>query len=138
MKFSIQPKILFVAFLSITLFSSCAKLKHLDQLLTLNDMAKEAERMDQYVEKRDQQFRELLEVVKSGDIKDYSTQKSILRKFGEPILDRNVEHNGKTVQMYMYRYQMEKFGAEKIYLYFDDKKLIEWEHYVPEKKDTET
>ncbi len=112
----------------------CAKLEHLDQLLTLKDLSEEGDRQDRYVENQDHKFELLLEAVQSNALSQDTHQKKILQKFGDPIYREEITRDGQGVEKWLYRYTKEFFDSEKVYLYFDrEGKLINWE-YLPERK----
>ncbi len=114
--------------------TGCAKLEHLDQLLTLKDLSEEGDRQDRYVENQDHKFELLLEAVQSNALSQDTHQKKILQKFGDPIYREEITRDGQGVEKWLYRYTKEFFDSEKVYLYFDrEGKLINWE-YLPERK----
>ena len=106
--------------------SGCAKLQHMDQLLTLKGVADEQKRQQSYIEKQDKKFEQLRESVQTDKIKKFSNQKQILSKFGQPSYGRSVEKNGQTLELWVYRYMVQYFSSDKVNLYFDsDGKLVE-------------
>lgn len=109
----------------------CAKLEHLQELLTLKDMSDEQDRLDRYVKEQDKKFEELIAAVKSESIKNYSNNKIILKAFGEPIMREKITQNGQEMESWLYRYAKIYFGSEKVYLQFNPSgELVSWE-YVP-------
>ena len=63
---------LIILFMVIIFSGGCAKLAHLDQLLTLKAVSEEQGSMDAYVEKQDKKFRALLQAVQDKSIEHYS------------------------------------------------------------------
>lgn len=123
-----MKKILLIV-VSILIFSGCAKLQHLDQLLTLKDMSDEQTRLQQYIEQQDKKFDKLLQAVKERTLVKNVRGQSIVRMYGEPLGKREVEKDGKKLERWNYRYQMKYFESEKVYLYFnEEKRLVGWEH----------
>jgi len=104
---------------AVLVFSGCAKVKHLDQLLTLKGLADEQVAMNQYIEKQDQIFELMLEKAKAGTLDQYLNKRKILRTFGDPIFVKHVKRDDQELESWMYRYSTEFFDSEKIYLYFD-------------------
>ena len=101
---------------AIFVFSGCAKVKHLDQLLTLKGLADEQVVMNQYIEKQDQIFELMIEEAKAGTLDQYLNKKRILRTFGDPIFVKHVKKDDQELESWLYRYPMEFFDSEKIYL----------------------
>ncbi|MBN1870185.1 MAG: hypothetical protein JW847_06410 [Candidatus Omnitrophica bacterium] len=97
----------------------CAKVSHLDQLLTLKGLADEQEQLNQYIKAQDRNFERMLEEAKAGTLKSYSNQKKVRKAFGEPVFARNETIESRELEMWLYRYATAYFGGEKIYLYFD-------------------
>jgi len=106
--------------------SGCAKVQHLDQLLTLKGLADEQAMLGRYVEEQDQKFERMIEEVKAGTLDQYLNKRKILRVFGDPIYIKHVSKNDQELESWLYRYSTEFFDSEKIYLYFDsDDNLVE-------------
>jgi hypothetical protein len=102
--------------LPLVLLTGCAKLAHLDQLLTLQDLSNEQGAQAKYIEEQNARFESLLAVVKSGDIDIYSSRETFRNDFGEPVLKRQVTLNGLELEMWLYRYPAKLTGSEKVYL----------------------
>jgi hypothetical protein len=111
------------------LLSGCAKLRHMDQLLTLKGLADEQAQLKKYTEGQDKKFESLLAEMEAGTLDRYATKKKILRAFGDPVYSRAVLKDGRALESVLYRRPTNFFGAEKIYLYFDaDGALVQSEH----------
>ena len=111
------------------LLSGCAKVRHLDQLLTLKDLANEQTLLNAYVEEQDKNFKLMLEEAESGTLDEYSNKRKVQRTFGDPVYARDVKEDGQELESWLYRYATEYFGGEKIYLYFDlDGNLVKSEY----------
>ena len=110
-----------------TFLAGCTKVQHLDQLLTLKALSDEQAAMSKEVEAANKNFNEMAAAVQSGAISQYKTQRSVRRKFGEPILIDQEQKEGDVVEVWLYRYATQFFGSDKVYLYFDTQgKLKEW------------
>ena len=111
------------------LLIGCAKVSHLDQLLTLKDLADEQVQLGQYVQEQDQNFELMLEEVKAGTLSRHSNKRNIQRAFGDPVYARNVTEDDQELESWLYRYATQYFGVEKVYLYFDlDGNLVKSEY----------
>jgi len=118
-----------ILFLTLIVLSGCAKVQHLDQLLTLKSLADEQVVMSQYVEEQDQKFELMIEEIEAGTLNQYLNKKKILRTFGDPIYVKHVHKNDQELESWLYRYSTQFFDSEKIYLYFDpDDNLVESEY----------
>jgi len=119
-------KALLILFISVFVLSGCAKVQHLDQLLTLKGLADEQVKLGKYVDKQDQKFEMMLEEVKAGTLVQYLNKRKIVRTFGDPIYVKQVKRDDQELETWMYRYSTQFFDSEKVYLYFDsDDNLVE-------------
>jgi hypothetical protein len=100
-------------------FSGCAKLKYLDELLTLKAYSDEQDALDKEVERNDRSFEAILTAAQNGDLDDYKTAKSVLKKFGAPVLKKKEFSEGEEYDLWLYRYAVEYFDSPKVYLRFD-------------------
>ena len=112
--------------------TGCAKLAHLDQLLTLKDLSENRDAQTKSVEAQNKNFEQLLAALKNDRLKEYPDKKSILKSFGKPVILKFVIDNGQPKEQWIYRYATEYFKSEKIYFYFDEQGNVNcWEHVVP-------
>ena len=109
-----------LTFLCVTclLLTGCAKVKHLDQLLTLKGLAEEQTRLNAYVDEQDRNFERMLKEAEAGTLGQYSTKAAFRDAFGEPVFTRSVREEGEERESWLYRYATEYFGAAKVYLTF--------------------
>ena len=115
--------------LGLFVMGGCAKVSHLDQLLTLKGLADEQAQMSLDAQEQDKKFDLMLAEKKAGTLDQYLTKGKILRTFGEPIYVTRADRDNQEVEKWLYRYTAEFFGSEKIYLYFDsEENLIESEY----------
>lgn len=117
--------------ISVCCLSGCAKIAHLQELLTLKAYSENQDQKASYVEKRDAQFRKLVEAARETDMREFENQKLILKSFGEPIFKRNIRRDTAVYEQWMYRYQTKLTGSEKVYLYFDPQGKLSDKEYVP-------
>ena len=119
--------------LSFMMLSGCAKLAHLQELLTLKDVADNHAFQKKYVHQQNDNFKKLLEAVQNNSLTNGSDTISITKTFGDPILTKEIERDGQNLQRWLYRRADKLYNAEKVYLYFDSTgKLVNWEH-IPQK-----
>ena len=126
MKNHVKQYIIIVSTLTL---AGCAKLSHLDQLLTLKDLSDEQDRLAVFVEEQDKRFEKLLAAYADKTIEQYQDQKSILKAFGEPVWRRSIQNDQQPLEQWLYRYSTQFFDSPKVYFYFDEKgKVVKWEY----------
>ena len=109
--------------------SGCAKLAHLDQLLTLKGLSDEQTQMGKEIERQDARFDNLVAAVQEGSISKYKDQKSVTGQFGSPIFTEKIEEDGRSLEVWAYRYAAQFFDSPKVYLYWDQAgQLVRWEY----------
>ena len=119
-----------IMFLLAMVICGCAKVSHLDQLLTLKGLADEQDLMGEYIDAQDEEFELMLDEMKAGTLDQYLNKRKIVRAFGDPIFVKTIERNEQQLEVWLYRYAAEFFGSEKIYLYFDsDENLVDSEYF---------
>lgn len=108
--------------------TGCAKVSHLDQLLTLKDLSEEQDSLQRYIQEQDRKFEFLLQAVEDGTIQRYTKARRILKDFGEPVYKEEMTRENPTVQRWVYRYARRFFGSPKVCLYVDaGGRLLRWE-----------
>ncbi len=118
--------------------TGCAKLNHLEELLTLQELSIEQDRQIKFVEGQNGNFDRLLKAMEDGSFSQYTEQRDFLNKFGPPVYSREVSKDSQVLVKWVYRYSNQSFDSEKVYLYFDrEGKLVDWKHVKPGNKDTE-
>ncbi len=118
-----------IIFAGCLLCCGCSKVRHLDQLLTLKDLADEQAQLGQFVEEQDRNFELMLEEAKAGTLELYSNKGKVQQTFGDPVYARNVTEEDQELESWLYRYATQYFGAQKVYLYFDlDGNLVKSEY----------
>ena len=111
----------------VVLLTGCAKLQHLDQLLTLKGLSDEQTQMGQEIERQDARFERLAAAVEEGSISEYKDQKSVAGQFGPPIFTEKVQEDGRPIEVWVYRYAARFFDSPKVYLYWDQSgQLARW------------
>ena len=116
----------------ISALSGCAKLTHLQQLLTLKSYSANQDAQEEYVKAHDKRFLDLVQALESGQVSQYWNKKQLIRRFGDPIHKKSVARDDVMHERWLYRRALEYFNGEKVYFYFDpDDNLVDWEHVVP-------
>ncbi|MFA5059597.1 MAG: hypothetical protein WC676_03120 [Candidatus Omnitrophota bacterium] len=129
-----KKEIIILSF-GLIIFCGCAKLAHLEELLTLKSFSDNQAQQVKYVEVQDKKFALLLEAIKNDQMKDHPDKKEFLKTFGQPILAKRVVENGVELEEYLYRYSAKLSGSEKVYVYFDAQgKISRWRYVEPEKR----
>ncbi len=123
-----MKKIIFaMTLLSLVCIYGCISREEIRGLKTLSRYSKSQEGNEKFVEVQEEKFENLLDDYKNDRLKKGLSQRYIFRNYGEPVSSRMVEDDPLIKERLVYRYPMEFFGSEKMYLFFDeDKKLIDW------------
>jgi len=131
----VKKKISLLLILTVISLTGCTKARYLPQLLTLKEYSDEQEAVDNYVDEQDNKFEFLVEEVKSKAAYNFKDEDSFLSVYGEPIFSRMEEEEGIKKKVLLYRKSKEFFGADKVYVFFDeDGKLLEIDYRQSEKK----
>lgn len=111
--------------------SGCAKIAHMQELLTLKAYSDEGAAQERYIEKQDKKFEQLLVAVRENAIIPGIGKKSFFKKYGEPVYVREMVCDGASCDQWLYRYAVRPFDSDKVYVYFSKGgKLLSWQ-YVP-------
>ena len=118
-----------ILFIFTCALGGCAKISHMDQLLTLKGVADEQTRIGKFVEAQDRKFDKMVKEAKDGTLDQYINKRKFVRAFGEPVVVTMVQEDDRELESWLYRHAMAYFHAEKIYLYFDaDGNLVRSEY----------
>ncbi len=105
--------------------SGCAKMQHLDQLLTLKGLSDEQAQMGKEIERQDARFERLVAAVEEGSIGKYKDQKNVQDSFGDPIYVTQTDG----LDVWVYRYAVRFFDSPKVYLYWDRSgQMVQWKY----------
>lgn len=119
----------FILIFSLLALTSCAKLQHLDELLTLKGLSDEQAQMGKEIERQDARFERLVAAVQEGSIGKYKNQKNVSGQFGPPVYIENDQEDGRSIEVWVYRYAARFFDSPKVYLYWDQAgQLVRWEY----------
>ena len=112
--------------LGVMFFSGCMSSGRVERLVTLKNLANEQKEVNAYINQQDENFRHLLEVIRENRLNEFPDAKSIEKHFGQPIfIKKNV--NGEIQEEWLFRYAVNFFHSDKVYLYFDKEgRLINW------------
>ena len=133
-----MKKNIFLGFLLLALFG-CAEAEHLDQLLVMKAAGDNQSLQVKAVHLQNNNFKSLLKTINENHLKDYPDKKSILKKFGEPAYEKIVKDGDVLKEKWLYRRAKDFFGAEKVYLYFDDKgNLLDYKYIKPDHDEDDT
>ena len=122
------PRIFVLIFIPL-FFAGCAKLAHMDQLLTLKGLSDEQARMGEEIKRQDARFESLVAAVEEGSVGKYKSRKSVSGAFGAPVFTKKVEEDGRPLEVWVYRYAAKFFDSPKVYLYWDQSgQLVRWEY----------
>ena len=128
-----RMKKIFAVLVISLMFTGCAKLAHIKELLTLDSLSKNKALQAETVRIMDKSFDKLREAVKYHQVKDYSDQTSFIRIFGGPVYMEKVKRNGEVLDQWLYRYAVDP-ETDKVYIYWDKNRTLVDYTYVPFKK----
>ncbi len=121
----------------VLLLTGCAKLAHINELLTLKAMSDEQGRNDKIVQAYDDKFAALIEAQINNQLL-LETKKSILKKFTKPIYTETLTLNGQPVDRWIYRSYVQYFDTDQMHLYFDSNDKLIISEYIPAPKKEST
>ena len=113
------------------LSTGCAKLEHLQELLTLKDLSDDRDQQEIYMKNREKSFKILAAALKDNSIERFQNKKAFLTNFGKPLVIRSVVLNQQSLERWLYRYPTRAFGSPKVYLYFDKSGKLQFWQYFP-------
>jgi hypothetical protein len=118
----------FLVYLLIVILSGCATLTHLDDLLTLKQVADSQADAERYLNAQKAGFRKLKHDIEAGILRAGLTKSKIVQTYSEPILAETPQASSGAKEKLLYREPTKYFHSERIYLYLDDgHKLLRWE-----------
>lgn len=107
----------------------CAKFQALMTLKSVGDSQSEIER---YLAKQEKLFNNLVRDVKENALRPGISKSQFLKTYGEPIIVSRQQSLAQQERLF-YRHPTEYFTSDRVYVYFDDGKLVRWE-YKPYQK----
>ena len=120
--------ILLILFLILT-NSGCAKLAHLQELLTLKAFSEERDAQDKFVADELKRFEKVAAAVDDGTIANLKTGAEVLQAFGRPMASQVITREGKQFQQWLYRHPILSLAKSRVYLYLTpESRLVHWEH----------
>lgn len=124
-------RLLIIVFFLAAFSPGCAKVAHLQELLRIKGYGDEKDAQAGIVQKQNEKFDNLLQIVKRGEIAKFANQKTIWMNFGPPIFETTTTVENVSYQLWIYRYPTQLIGANKVYLYFDRKGYLKIYDYSP-------
>lgn len=115
--------------LIVVLFCGCAKLAHLDELLTLKSVSDNRAQIENYLAKQERGFNRLKEDIKNNRLEQGELKRSVIAKYSEPALTKEAgPENVGIKEILLYRHPTNYFKSDRIYLYFEiNNRLASWE-----------
>ncbi len=103
----------------------------MQELLRLKGYSQEKDHQGLLVQQQNKIFERLLAQAKSGELKKYPDDKSILEAFGAPVFEKDVVVEQARYVVWMYRYSTKLFGSDKVYLYFGPQGNLKFYDFFP-------
>ena len=107
----------------------CAKLAHLEQLLTMKAYSDNKDAQEEYVQAQTADFEKLLRHITENKDVMFKTKKELLAAFGPPVYRKKAFRNRQQEEVWLYRPPTAYFKGEKVYFCFgpeDD--LLRWDY----------
>lgn len=115
----------FGVILGVIVLGGCAKIRHLDQLLTLKAVSDEQQSLGHYVQVKDERFESLLVRMCSGDFPSNWSGTEVSSEFGAPIHVSHLDRDSVAKERWLYRRQTRYFKTPTVTLDFDtDGRLV--------------
>jgi hypothetical protein len=111
-------------FLILTL-SGCAVINNLDGISALKELGNNQREKEIYIEKQEKSFNKLKEDVKNNQLRKGMPQGTVLSIYGKPVLCKTISNKERSGEVFLYRHPTDYFSSDKIYLYFDQNKLLD-------------
>ena len=112
--------------------SGCAKIVHLDQLLTIKAYSDNEDEKKQFIQASDKRFETLFHDLTAGRLAPATPREDVRKAYGRPVYERELGDGAEAGTLWMYRRQTDYSGGEKLYLYFDAQGgLLRWEQEGP-------
>ena len=109
-----MKKIFFSLWCLSFLLTGCAKIEHLQELLTLKDLSDDRDQQDIYVKNHDESFERLLAAVQTNSLSQFPDRMSLLRNIGKPVLIKQAVWNGESLERWIYHRLIKSLGLSKI------------------------
>ena len=114
--------------------AGCAKLAHLQELLTLKALSEEKDAQEKFVNEEFARFERVAQAVDHGTISSFETGEKILKEFGRPMASQVITRDGQQFQQWLYRHPILAQAKTRVYLYLTpESRLVYWEH-LPSKE----
>ena len=127
-------------FLIVWAGSGCAKVAHMQKLLTIQAYSQAQDRQEEFVQDHNGCFARLMKVVRADEVDGYQTREQIEREFGPPVFKRRAMIDETEAEEWLYREATAYFEGDRVYFYFNQQgQIIGWEHVsLPAKKQNQT
>ena len=111
--------------------SGCAAMRNPTQMKTLLRLNSSQKQMRGYVQKQNKGFERLCKDIQRERLKMGLSQSQVISLYGDPVVEKELKRKTR----WLYRYPVEYFHSDKVYLYFDrDNTLVGWELKKKEEK----
>lgn len=118
-----------LVYLIVILLCGCAKITHLNELLTLKRASDNRAQIESYLAKQERGFNTLSDDIKNNRLKQGQLKRYIIANYSDPVLTKEPgPENPGIKDILLYRHPTNYFNSDRIYLYFDNaNRLVSWE-----------
>ena len=118
----------FFLLLLVVALGGCAKLAHLDELLTLQELSIDQDQQAKFMEQQEAGFQRILKVAERNNFEQFPTREEFQKNFGPPVLARPVSRGETIWEQWLYCRPTEVLNSNRVYVYFDaEGKLQDWQ-----------
>lgn len=116
--------------LLICFLAGCAKVAHLQELLTLKNLSEDRDQQEIKFSQQQKNFSKLLKAVSANSLKHNLNQAILVKEFGQPNTIRAISEDEKLVSLWIYKDPEKQFSSPKVYFYMDPSgKCQRWEYF---------
>lgn len=127
-------KKVFPLLVSFFLFSGCTLITKAPQLMALKRFSDSQKQIERYIAAQEKKLAILKADIKNNRLEKGTAYCDILRRYGSPVLEKELDGQQGFSKELLYRHPVEYFNTDRIYLYFDSAlNLAQWE-YQPKRE----
>ncbi|MCD4779166.1 MAG: hypothetical protein K8S27_01250 [Candidatus Omnitrophica bacterium] len=114
------------------LYTGCAHVSHMDELLVLKGLADEQSDLQDYIDEEDDSFYAIKEAIDDKEVNRLKNQGEWVRLFGDPLFKDEVIEEGELLVRWLYRPASAMLDSDKVYVYFSQQgQIIKWD-FIPQ------
>ncbi len=120
----------YLLMIAVIFVSGCSVTQNLEEIKTLQSVAKSQEQIEQDIAADDKVFATMMAEYQYNQLAEYKTRDDIVKAFGEPEGRWDIKEDNLTTK-WLYREAADFFKSAKLYLYFDHNENLIKIEFVP-------